>query len=222
MTDGIPPRVAAGPPLLGPVRSARIASTVVKLRPRLLVGSLVVSLVASAGIAWAITRAGSGSTDGDSVIIPGGQVTFQPPTLATNAKVEGEPFPTATVQTLEGNSLATADLLGAPLVVNIWGSTCGPCKKELPDFAAAHAVYGDRVRFVGISYLGPSQREETFARDFGIQYELYYDGDGVFTTAAGVAAFPVTLFVTADGTIVEQTGQLDAARLAEIIEGKLL
>lgn len=195
-----------------------------KVRRRLLAGSLLVALVVSVAAGWAIARLGGDDPDGsadDVVVIPSDTV-LRPPTLGTNAAALGTPFPAATVQTLLGDDVDTADLVGAPMVVNIWGSTCGPCRKELPDFAAAHATYGDRVRFVGISYLPASEREESFARDRGVEYELFYDGDGDFVAEAGIAAFPVTYFVAADGTIVEQTGQLDEAGLATRIESELL
>ena len=143
--------------------------------------------------------------------------TLAVPTIGVNDKVEGTALPAATVRTLAGDAVETSSLVGQPLVVNIWGSTCGPCKAELPDLAAAHARFGDTVRFVGIDYLPPSDGEEQFARDKGIQYELLYDADGEFIAAAGIATFPVTLFVDADGTIVEQTGQLDEERIAALI-----
>lgn len=146
----------------------------------------------------------------------------QPPTLGTNAALGGSPLPSANVTDLDGNPVDTAALVGTPLVVNIWGSTCGPCRRELPDFATAHARYGDRVRFVGISYLGASEREEQFARDLGVDYELLYDGNGEFIVAAGISAFPVTLFVDASGSIVAQTGALDAVQLEQHIEDDLL
>lgn len=191
--------------------------------------ALAVALVASVAVAWIWSAADGGRGD-DSVSIgrdttgtaEGGAISGGPATIGTNAALDGESFPGADVTTLDGTVVSTAELVGTPLVVNIWGSTCGPCQRELPDFAAAHAVYGDRVRFIGISYLGASEREEAFARDRGVGYELFYDGDGEFITAAGVATFPVTLFVTADGTVVEQTGVLDAARLGELIESRLL
>ena len=39
------------------------------------------------------------------------------------------------------------------MVVNLWQSTCPPCARELPAFAAVDDEYGDRVRFVGIDDL---------------------------------------------------------------------
>lgn len=185
---------------------------------------LAIALVGSiaAGWAWSVLdRPGADDGMGDSVTLPRATSPGDA-TIGTNAALDGEPFPAATVGLIDGTTISTAELLGSPLVVNIWGSTCGPCQRELPDLAAAHTTYGDRVRFVGISYLGASEREEAFARDRGVDYELFYDDNGEFITAAGVAAFPVTLFVTADGTVVEQTGVLDEAKLSAIIEEALL
>ena len=159
---------------------------------------------------------------GDTVIIDGTDGPLQPPSIETNAVVKGDPLPDVTVQTLDGTDVPLLSLVGQPMVINVWGSTCGPCKQELPDFAAAHLTFGDRVRFIGIDYLAPSDREEAFARDKGVQYELFYDTDGAFTNDVGIAAFPVTLFVNSDGIIVRQTGLLDEAAITEHIESDLL
>jgi thiol-disulfide isomerase/thioredoxin len=193
------------------------------MRPRLLVSSLAISLVASVAIAWAISRAGNDDTGSDEIVtIDGSEGPLQPPSIETNAVVKGDPLPDVSVQTLSGDDVDVASLVGQPMVINVWGSTCGPCKQELPAFAAAHLTFGDRVRFVGIDYLPPSDREESFARDKGVQYELFYDSNGDFINDVGIAAFPVTLFVNADGTIVRQTGQLDEATLTKYIENELL
>jgi len=150
------------------------------------------------------------------------RVTFDTPSIETNAAVEGDLLPDSAVQNLQGDDVDIASLVGQPMVINIWGSTCGPCKKELPDFAAAHLQFQDSVRFIGISYLPASDREEGFARDRGVEYELLYDGTGEFIADVGIAAFPVTLFVDADGRIVRQSGQLNQAELSTIIEDELL
>ncbi len=191
-----------------------------KVRKRLLIGSLAVSLVASVAIGLVIANSNADDDDnGDTAAL---DTNVKPPTIGTNAAVEGKALPTIDLSTLDGATLSTADLVGQPLVINIWGSTCGPCKKELPDFAAVHAIYGNEVRFVGVDYLPPSDREEQFARDRGVQYELLYDATGDFINEMGISAFPVTLFVTPDGTIVEQTGQLDEAKLTALIQEHLL
>ena len=194
-----------------------------KVRPRLLLVSLLVAAVVSLGLGWVIARGGTdASGDNDPVAIARTDGPVQPPTIETNAVVKGDTLPDVNVQTLDGTDVSIPSLIGQPMVINVWGSTCVPCQKELPDFAAAHLTYGDRVRFVGISFLGASDREESFARDRGVQYELLYDGDAAFINDVGIAAFPVTLFVNADGVIVRQTGRLDEASISRFIESDLL
>lgn len=177
--------------------------------------SLAVALALSVLVGWLVAR--SGSTDVATL-----DQSVKPPTIGTNRPVKGERLPAITLATADGSTFSTAELVGQPMVINVWGSTCGPCKKELPDFAATHLVFGDRVRFVGVDYLPPSDLEEEFARSRGVQYELLYDATGEFVDTMQIAAFPVTLFVSSDGTIVQQTGQLDSARLTALIESELL
>ena len=189
---------------------------------RLLIGSLAVAAAVVVGIGIvAANRNGSvtATTDENVTLRSSNDLS---PTIGTNAAVTGRSLPKVNVQTVAGDSFATADLVGRPLVVNFWYSTCAPCKRELPAFAAVQAKLGDKVRFVGVDSLPPSAHEEAFARDRGVQYELFYDTNGALTSAVGVAAFPQTLFIDATGTIVEQTGELTADRLEQLIRTTLL
>ncbi|MDP9463632.1 MAG: TlpA family protein disulfide reductase, partial [Actinomycetota bacterium] len=187
----------------------------VRVNKRLLFGSLAVAvaLVVAVG-AFAANR-------GDSVTLT--SENDLAPSIGTNAALTGRSFPEVDVQTVTGDAFSTADLIGRPLIINFWYSTCAPCKRELPAFAATHAKFGDEVRFVGVDASDlDKQSEEAFARDKGVRYELLYDPDGELTTAIRVANFPQTLFVDARGTIVEQTGELTIDKLEELIRTKLL
>lgn len=189
---------------------------------RLLFGSLAVAAALVAGVSVAAATRDDNTDTGtvDDVTLTSSNDLV--PSIGTNAKVTGRSLPTVNVETVNGDAFTTADLVGRPLIINFWYSTCAPCKKELPAFAQAHAKFGDRVRFVGIDSLPPSAQEEAFARDKGVQYELLYDTDGKLSSAIGVAAWPQTLFINAQGTIVEQTGELTADKLEELIRTKLL
>ena len=192
---------------------------------RLLVASLVVAASVSVAGGWALSQAGDGTTIGtstagsdDSVVDLGSPTVAQIPAISTNAALSGDPLPDVTLVDNDGNEVRTTDLLGEPLVLNLWFSTCVPCKRELPEFAVVHGELGDRIRFVGVNPLDTAETNESFARERGVQYELLRDPDGAFTAELGVANFPVTLFVAADGTIVRQTGVLDGATLREYAE----
>lgn len=145
-------------------------------------------------------------------------VTFPSDGLG-NDVVTGEPLPTMMLLDGDGNDVSTASLVGAPMVVNIWFSGCAPCATELPEFATVDAETDD-VQFVGVNPEDSSETMERFAGERGVEYPLYRDEAG-FVDALRLTAFPVTLFVTSDGTIVEQTGALDADELREKI-GNLL
>jgi hypothetical protein len=58
---------------------------------------------------------------------------------------------------------------------------------------------------------------ERFAGERGVTYELLRDDRAEFTDGIEASNFPLTVFVTSDGTIVEQTGVIDLDGLREKI-----
>lgn len=204
---------------------ASIALRSVRVNKRLLFASLTVAaaIVVAVAVGTATRNTGDDDTsDGtdDVTLTSSGDLS---PTIGTNAAVTGRSIPTLDLRTANGDAFSTAELVGRPLVINVWYSTCPPCKRELPAFAAAHTMFGDDVRFVGVNSSGfDAKSEDEFARDRGVQYELLYDPDGNFTTSMGITTAPQTLFVDASGAIVQQTGELTADRLEELIRTNLL
>jgi thiol-disulfide isomerase/thioredoxin len=186
-------------------------------RPRLFAVSIAIAAVV--GIVGGIVLAQRSGDDGvdASLSDPRSVVTFPADGLG-NTDVEGDRLPDATLTDRAGNELTTAELVGAPLVVNFWFSTCPPCAKELPDFAEVHAEVGDEVRFVGVNTIDSVEVMDRFAGERGVQYELYRDEFAEFTDGIGATAFPVTIFVDSDGVIVDQTGALDAEELRRKVD----
>lgn len=181
---------------------------------RVLGASIAAALAISVIGGYALSRRNGNSGNADDVDVvldtPGIE---QVPGISVNAEVEGEALPIVDLVDNDGSTISTADLLGQPLIMNYWFSTCVPCKKELPAFATVHAELGDRIRFVGVNPVDTPEVNESFARERGVQYELLRDPDGAFTDAVGIANAPVTLFIAADGTIVRQTAVLDVDEL---------
>jgi len=183
-------------------------------RPQLLAGSLAVAVLAI--VAFAVFAANRTSHDDVDAQLTPGVVTF-PDNGLGNTEVEGDPLPLVRVGDRDGNDVDTASFVGTPLVINLWFADCPPCAAELPDFAEVHTELGDDVRFIGINPNDSIERMERFASERGVSYELYRDDFAEFTDAIEAAAFPVTLFVTPDGTITEQTGAIDADELRSAI-----
>lgn len=181
-------------------------------RPRLLAGSLAVAVVVIGVFVFT-------QLDGDdTTVLTDSQDRTIPDDISsipTNEVLAGEPLPDAVVIDPTGQEVSTLSLIGQPLVINFWFSTCIPCERELPDFAEVHAEVGDEVRFIGMNTIDSVPVMERFAEERGVTYELFQDSFAEFVEGAGIAAFPQTLFVTSDGQIVDQVGVIDADGLRE-------
>ena len=139
------------------------------------------------------------------------------PAAPTNPPLASDELPPLALVDAAGADVALRTD-GRPMVVNLWFSTCAPCTRELPAFAQVHSEVGDRIRFVGVNPYDTVTAMERFATERGVRYELWRDPGERLGQALGIVAYPVSLFVAADGTILEQSGPLDATTLRDRIE----
>ena len=110
---------------------------------------------------------------------------------------------------------------GRPLVINFFASWCAPCRAELPDLAKAHAIYGDRVDFVGVDFQEISEKEAAeLLWESGITYRIMEDPKGLLLQElGGLPTMPTTIFVAADSEIVERHhGLIIESQLTDCIE----
>ena len=53
---------------------------------------------------------------------------------------------------LEGNTITLEQMRGKVILLNFWGTWCGPCRKEIPDFINLMKKYKqDGLEIVGIT-----------------------------------------------------------------------
>lgn len=155
------------------------------------------------------------TTDGSFVLDEPG--IFEEPSDERNDDVSGATLPDVVLLDEDGREHRLGELLGTPTILNVWFSTCVPCRRELPDFATIDAEFGDRVQIVGVNPFDTPDAMRRFADDRGVAYTLWRDADQELVNELGIVAFPVTLFVDADGTVVRQTGEIDADGLRDAI-----
>ncbi len=70
----------------------------------------------------------------------------------------GAPAPPASLVTLDGRKISTADLSGHVVILTFWATWCSPCREELPllsGYAERHAA--DGLRVLGFSLDTPDQ-----------------------------------------------------------------
>ncbi|HEX2104644.1 MAG TPA: TlpA disulfide reductase family protein, partial [Solirubrobacteraceae bacterium] len=113
-------------------------------------------------------------------------------------------------------------LRGYPVVVNVWGSWCGPCKYEFPFFQRASQRLGKRVAFLGINLVDSRSNAEEFLAERPLPYPSLEDGSARITrkAAPGTTGAPVTVFYDRRGerTYVHQGGYSDEQDLLDDIE----
>ncbi len=140
--------------------------------------------------------------------------------IPTAPALGGKPLPELTLRRLDtGDAVRTSDLAGRPAVVNLWFSTCVPCKQEMPAFEEVHRAVGDRVRFVGLNTGEAAAPAKRFlAEQVSVTYEQWHDPQADLATALRIPSFPATLLLSAQGRVVKaHYGALDAGRLRSLI-----
>lgn len=147
-------------------------------------------------------------------------------TVDTSA-LRGAPGPLAEVHDLANRTLPVdeleariAALKGYPIVINIWGSWCAPCRKEFPIFQRVSVAKGKEVAFLGVATQDAEEDTTAWLKERPVSYPSYMDFDGKVASSYGAIGAPATVFYDADGekTYFHQGVYKDDADLIEDIE----
>ncbi|GGI44852.1 thiol-disulfide isomerase/thioredoxin [Agromyces flavus] len=127
-------------------------------------------------------------------------------------------------ETIEGDTLDSADLAGEVTVVNFWYAGCAPCRAEAPMLQQVfEEVDGDGAAFVGVNVRDQAATAASFEENYGITYPSIVDAnDGAvqyaFAGDVPPAAVPTTLVLDAEGRVAARIlGQLKDASILETI-----
>src|SRR4051812_33459974 len=135
-------------------------------RRSLLIGTAagLVGVLAAVGVAVAIGSDDAPTPKVDDTLHFTAKDQDPKPLVAGDPK--GDPAPTTKYPKLDGGLGSLADHKGTPVVLNLFGSWCVPCRKEMPDLQRLHEELGDKVAFVGLA-VNDSQRDaEAFVKRF--------------------------------------------------------
>ena len=123
----------------------------------------------------------------------------------------------------DGSRVRLSSLVGdTPLLINVWASTCVPCRQEMPALQALADDLSGSLMVVGLDPLDTADEVAAFAADTGVTYPLYRDPDGVVQVQFGIDQLPTTLLVRADGTIAAvHVGALSGDELRRLVRDEL-
>ncbi|MFJ9680867.1 TlpA family protein disulfide reductase [Streptomyces sp. NPDC101194] len=146
--------------------------------------------------------------------------------ISTVDKGDRKPAPKLDGETLEGKQLDVADYKGKVVVLNMWGSWCGPCRLEAQYFSRVAKETKDKgVQFVGINTRDPQKGPaQSFEKDYGVPYPSLYDPTGklMLRFPKGTLrpqAIPSTVVLDRDGKIAARSlTALDSDKLHKMID----
>lgn len=124
--------------------------------------------------------------------------------------------PTAPVlagEDLDGKPVSLAEFRGQVVVLNVWGSWCGPCRAEADDLERLSG----QTRAEGVRFLGINTRDrdraaaQSFVRAHGLGFPSLHDPDGELLLRFPPAllnpqAIPSTLVIDRRGRIAVSIG----------------
>jgi len=115
----------------------------------------------------------------------------------------------AAMTTLDGKAFKLSDLDGKVVILNVWATWCGPCRKEIPDFIKIQEDYQGR----GVEVLGVTAEDERntadavreFVKEYKINYKVVWvdqAGWGAYLLPTG--AIPQTNIIGQDGRLLRK------------------
>src|SRR4029077_7863802 len=111
------------------------------------------------------------------------------------------------LQSLDNSSFRLGDFRGKAVVVNLWASWCGPCRREVPDYENVRKEFAGRnVEFIGFTNEDPrpsAKRVKDFVRKLNFGFRLgWADRETARTLMNGSSAIPQTLVIAPDGRVI--------------------
>ena len=143
----------------------------------------------------------------------------------------GEKCPTLDLEAINRDGIINiADFKGKTVVVNFWGTWCGPCVQELPHFNQVASDYADEVVVIAVHTDSLRNTAPGFVNknysDSNIifAYDQPYTStvDKYFTLLGGSDSWPRTLVIDAEGIITfTKDGPLSHDQLLNAVENAI-
>ena len=136
--------------------------------------------------------------------------------------LEGEPAPPLAVenwQTADGEPLTLADFRGKVVLLDFWGTWCGPCLAAFPELKELRERFGpDGFEIVGVHTTAGAAEMAGYLAENPLPWPNAADADRATAAAYGVPSYPGVYLIDRAGTLrCAALHRPDAARAIECL-----
>lgn len=161
-----------------------------------------------------VARAGD-SDAGDGVTVQAGLTRYD--------TSERSAAPTVSGPAVSGTATVSSSHPGKVVVINVWQSTCGPCRLESTALDEAAKQTAREATFLGLDVRDQQVSAQAFLRTSRSTYAHIYDPDGQqllkFTGILPIQAIPSTLVIDREGRVAARiVGAVSATSLTQLID----
>jgi len=118
---------------------------------------------------------------------------------AASTKLSGK-APNFTLKSSSGKNIKLSELRGQVVMINLWASWCGPCRKEMPILEKINKKY-KRLGFtlLGVNVEENSATAKKYLRDVKVSFPILFDTTNKTSKLYNVSAMPTTVIIDRNG-----------------------
>ena len=124
--------------------------------------------------------------------------------VRANSLRVGQTAPPATLVTLDGQRISTADLIGHVVILAFWATWCGPCRQELPllsTYAAQHSSAGLSV--LGFTIDDPEDLRKVQTAAQSMRFPVGFVANSTLPGYGRIWRIPVNFLIDRQGRLVD-------------------
>jgi peroxiredoxin len=112
--------------------------------------------------------------------------------------------PEYSASTLSGDSVSLSSYRGKVVLLNVWATWCGPCRKEIPELRVINSRYSSQgLTVVGVTVdtEGTEAQIADFVKEFRMDYALWHDPNERISAQYAIVGLPASFLIDRSGVI---------------------